>query len=67
MVEGGVGGVTVSMVAFQTVDPCSTPGRRKIKTLCIALIFNVILESMISLAQYFKLKKYFMKIFLFVR
>lgn len=24
----GVGGVTVSMVAFQAVDPGSTPGRR---------------------------------------
>ena len=27
-VYGGVGGVTVSMVAFQAVDPGSTPGRR---------------------------------------
>lgn len=26
--ERGVGGVTVSMVAFQAVDPGSTPGRR---------------------------------------
>ena len=26
----GVGGVTVSMVAFQAVDPGSTPGRRRI-------------------------------------
>ena len=28
VLPGRVGGVTVSMVAFQAVDPGSTPGRR---------------------------------------
>ena len=35
-ISEGVGGVTVSMVAFQAVDPGSIPGRRIL--VCFALI-----------------------------
>ena len=67
MVKGCVGSVKVSMVAFQAVVPAPTPGHRRIQILCIALIFSVIFECMISLTRYCKLKKYFIKIFRFVR
>ena len=39
-----VGGVTVSMVAFQAVDPGSTPGRRIIFFLYDLLLFQFLYE-----------------------
>ncbi len=36
-----VGGVTVSMVAFQAVDPGSTPGRRTSFFIHISLLLSV--------------------------
>ena len=36
--HSSVGGVTVSMVAFQAVDPGSTPGRRTLFFLAIVLL-----------------------------
>ena len=36
----GVGGVTVSMVAFQAVDPGSTPGRRRLLKFKISLLLR---------------------------
>ena len=41
----GVGGVTVSMVAFQAVDPGSTPGRR---TRFFSIFFHYLIATVVD-------------------